>query len=233
MKTDSASRNALFAIIVLITASMHILDTTYVYGHSSGSAIVNPRSYSIPPGQTLTQDIRICLLAGGNFTISNVVFGGNYSNWAKVEADLPIRTVNRDTLTNSIDIPVSITVPLNFTEPFAVVQTVVEIQTGAGTFPATAGIPVFIRESTGAAQNPVDCNFFRDVQTGITYGIVILIASGGALVALAYYLYRRSKKHSKLNKASSITKIISVLLIAIGSLLILAGLFLLVVQRIL
>ena len=235
MTTGEAIIRALFAVVVLlIIASTCFRGTIDAHGHSSGPVIVNARSYSMQPGETLTQDMRVCLLTGGNFTVSNVIFDGNYSNWAKVDVDLPVRAVGADNgASSSIDIPVSVTVPTNFTKNHALIQAVVEIQTTDGAFPELAAIPIFIRESNSTAQNPADCNFFRDVQTGITYGIIILIASGGALMGLAYLVYRRSKKHSKENKASSFAKLFSVLFIVIGSLLLIAGLFLLVVQRIL
>src|SRR5439155_8245135 len=173
-------------------------------------------------------------LTGGNFTVNNITFKGNSSSWAKVDVDLPVRAVGSLNAPSSLDIPVTITVPSNFTDKFSVIQTVVDVQTPSNLTQGISGIPIFITDNaTADHQNLQDCNSFRDLQRAVIYAIIALILIGGALMALGYFVYRRSKKKSKENKASRVAKGFLILFVIMGFLVLITGLYLLYAQRIL
>lgn len=203
-----------------------------VAAHSTGPVTIYPQGYSIQPGQTLTQDMRICLSTGGAFTVSNITFTGNYSDWATVNEQFPVRAEGATSGASGMDVPVTVTVPADFSEPHAIIQTAVEVRNADDTISAIAGIPVFIRENTNSHQNLTDCNFISDVRASISYGIIISIFVGAALVAIGYYVFRRSRNKSRDLKASVSAKVLLVMFVMIGSLLMLAGLFLLIFQGI-
>lgn len=128
---------------------------------------------------------------------------------------------------SAVDIPVTVTVPSNFTETHAIIQAVVELQNAAGPSQASGGLVIFIRDSPGTRQNLADCNSYNDLQTTVKSAIIIIIASGGALFALGFFVYRHSKKSSTENRASLGAKVFLVVFVIVGSLLLLTGLFLL------
>src|SRR5881296_3567875 len=130
MKSCRLVNRCLFLMIALcLTESAFLATAKDVYGHATGPVIVFPQTYHMQPGQTLTQDMRICFMTGGNFAVNNITFRGNSSSWAKVDVDLPVRAVGSLNAPSSLDIPVTITVPSNFTDKFSVIQTVVDVQT--------------------------------------------------------------------------------------------------------
>ena len=204
----------------------------YAAAHSIGPVTIYPQLYYIQPGQTLTQDMRICVSTGSPFTVTKITFTGNNSNWATVNEQFPVRADGATSGASGVDVPVTITVPVDFTEPYAIIQTAVEVRNADETISAMAGIPVFIRENTNSHQNLTDCNFTREVRASISYGIIISISVGAALVAIGYYVFRRSRIKSRDLKASISAKVLLVMFAMIGSLLILAGLFLLIFQGI-
>jgi len=71
------------------------------------------------------------------------------------------------------------------------------------------------------------------MQRAVIYAIIALILIGGALMALGYFVYRRSKKKSKENKASRVAKGFLILFVIMGFLVLITGLYLLYAQRIL
>jgi len=182
------------------------------------------------PGQTLTQDMRICLLTGEQFTVKSITFRGNHSTWAKVDGELPAMVSAANDGASGIDIPLTITVPSNFSEKIAVPQVIVDVQTENQQLQAMSGIPIFIRNATVSQSNLPDCNSYRDIERALLYAVIIVIIVGGSLVALAYFVYSRSKRKSNQNKASVGSKIAAIIIIIIGSLLLMFCIFLLIVQ---
>jgi hypothetical protein len=222
----------LMLLVFLSTTSTFQLLMKDAHAHASGSVIVNSQFYNMQPGQTLTQEMRVCVLTGGDFTVNNITFSGNYSNWARVETDFPVEVVGAENGASAVDIPVTVTVPANFTENHALTQAIVEVQNAAGLSQASGGLVIFIRDSPGTPQNLTDCNRYNDLQTPVKSAIIIIIASGGTLLALGYLVYRHSKKNSIENRAGWGAKVLLVVFVILGSLMLLTGLFLLGVQNI-
>jgi hypothetical protein len=221
---------ALLAILIVFTVSSFLLSVENVDAHSPGPVIVHPQVYYMEPGQTLTQDMRICLLAGDHFVVNNISFTGNHSTWVKVDGELPVTASAVQDGASGIDVPITVTVPPNFSERIAVPQAVVEVKTENQQLQKTSGIPIFIRNATVTQSNLPDCNSYRDIMRALLYSSIILIVVGGALVGLGYFAYRRSKRRSNENKAIIAAKIGSIILIVISSLLLMLGIFLLIVQ---
>lgn len=220
--------------VAILCVPFILIFSSDAYAHSStGPVIIYPQVYHVQPGQALTHDVRVCLLTGEEFAINSITFRGNSSTWAKAEQDFPVQAPAAADGASGVDIPVTISVPSNYTGSHTSIQVFVDIPAVADASAAMAGIPVLISDTPSSQQTLPDCNSFRDLQTAILYAIVILIAVGAALIALGYFVYRRSKGKSKEHRASRLAKAFSILFIVIGSLLILAGMFLFVVQIIL
>lgn len=216
----------LAAIATLLALAIFSEMPKNAHSHSMGPfpIRVDAPAYHVQPGETQTQEMRICSMLPSELVVNSVTFNGTNSDWAQVdERQFPIIATPSANRTASAHIPVTVTVPSNFTGDHAIIHTVVNT-TSPIPIPVQGDLIVLISNNTTASQNLPDCRSLIETRTAIQYTALILGSTGAVLIAVGYFVYRYNKAKSHDHKASIAAKILLILLATFGSFLIIGAL---------
>jgi hypothetical protein len=219
-------RVAYFAATAALLALAIFSEMPNAYSHSMGPfpIRVDAPAYHIQPGETQTQQMRICSMLPSELVVNSVTFNGTNSDWARVdERQFPIIAAPSSSMTASAYIPVTITVPSNFTGDHAIIHTVVNT-TSPIPIPVQGDLIVLISNNTATSQILPECNSLIEARATIQYTAIILGSVGAGFVAAGYLVYRYSKTRSRERKANLGAKIFFILIATFGSLLIIGAL---------
>jgi hypothetical protein len=218
-------RAAHFAVVVAALFALATFSTILkdAYSHSMGPLPIRADIpvYRIKLGEAQTQEMRVCSMLPGKLVIDSVTFNGTNSDWARVEkGSFPVIVTPAANMTASAIIPLSVTVPSNFTGDHAIIQTIVNT-TSPLALPVQGNLIVLITNNTVAStQNLPECKSLLEIQRGIQYSAIIVGAIGAGLIAVGYFVFRRSKAKPQEQRARRGAKILLVVLGIIGSFLI-------------